>query len=157
MRDSEGVSFLTHPRIQSIMHNHVTLRPHITVLHIRMEERTTNTMVRRYAPNYIASEEDKDWFFSDLDAADKNDMSSHKYTCSNFYALVGNVTEFGEWVDKGEHRNDNIFRLLCPHATSYMQTPFYDARTQTIDLKRPKWVDKFIKSYITPSKIGHGA
>ncbi|KIH42571.1 hypothetical protein ANCDUO_27444, partial [Ancylostoma duodenale] len=67
-----------------------------------------------YALNSVASEEDKDNFYSELEAVIRKEKSYYKYTCGDFNAVVENGSD-GNWR-LGRHgneiRNDNGFRLL---------------------------------------------
>ncbi|EYC30867.1 hypothetical protein Y032_0004g1819 [Ancylostoma ceylanicum] len=107
-----GVGFLVHPKIQSSIHSHEVLSPRIAVLRLRTVKKATITIVNCYGPNSVASKEDKDNFYAELEAVVKKEKSYYKYICGDFNALVGNGSD-GNWR-LGRHgnatRNDNGFR-----------------------------------------------
>ncbi|EYC22774.1 hypothetical protein Y032_0016g2938 [Ancylostoma ceylanicum] len=109
-----GVGFMIHPRIQPSIHSHEILSPRLAVLRLRTTKNATFTVVSCYAPNSVASKEDKDNFYTELEATVKKEKSYHKYICGDFNALVGNGSD-GNWrLDRhgNEVRNDNGLRLL---------------------------------------------
>ncbi|KIH67296.1 endonuclease/exonuclease/phosphatase family protein [Ancylostoma duodenale] len=109
-----AVGFLIHPKIQPSILSHEILSPRIAELRLRTEKKATITIVNCYAPNFVGSEEDKDNFYSELEAVIRKEKSYYKYICGDFNALVGNGSD-GNWRlgrHGNENRNDNGFRLL---------------------------------------------
>ncbi|EYC11218.1 hypothetical protein Y032_0051g2083 [Ancylostoma ceylanicum] len=109
-----GVGFMIHPRVQPSIHSHEILSPRIAVLRLRTTKNATITIVNCYAPNSVASEEDKDNFYTELEATVKKEKSYYKYICGDFNALVGNGSD-GNWRlgrHGNEARNDDGLRLL---------------------------------------------
>ncbi|EYC38177.1 hypothetical protein Y032_0737g1949 [Ancylostoma ceylanicum] len=105
---------LVHPKIQSSIHSHEVLSARIAVLRLRTEKKATITIVNCYAPNSVASEEDKDNFYAELESVVEKEKSYYMYICGDFNALVGNGSD-GNWRlgrHGNETRNDNGFRLL---------------------------------------------
>ncbi|KIH58406.1 hypothetical protein ANCDUO_11386 [Ancylostoma duodenale] len=115
----------------------------------------TNTIVNCYAPNSVATEEDKDNSYSELEAAAGKEMSYYKYICVDFKSLVGNGSD-GNWRLRrhgNEARNENDFRLLdlmfsCNqfHGNSVFQKPQHSSEPGKV-LK-----DKLIRSWTTSSQ-----
>ncbi|KIH59292.1 endonuclease/exonuclease/phosphatase family protein [Ancylostoma duodenale] len=111
-KNIEGVGFLIHPKIQPSILSHD--KSTFAVLRLRTENKATIIIVNSYAPNSIASEEDKDNFYTELEAVVRKEKSYYKHICGDFNALVGNGGD-GNWR-LGRHgngiRNDNGFGLL---------------------------------------------
>ncbi|KIH57894.1 hypothetical protein ANCDUO_11910 [Ancylostoma duodenale] len=73
-----GVGFLIHPKTQPSILSHEILSPRIAVLRLRTEKKTPITILNCYAPNSVASEEDKDNFYSELEEVIRKGKSYYK-------------------------------------------------------------------------------
>ncbi|EYB93987.1 hypothetical protein Y032_0177g621 [Ancylostoma ceylanicum] len=159
-KNIDGVGFMIHPRVQRSIHSHEILSPRIAVLRLRTTKNATITIVNCYAPNSVASEEDKDNFYTELEATVKKEKSYYKYICGDFNALVGNGSD-GNWRlgrHGNEARNDNGLRLLDLMSSCNLFMETQTSRSPNIDVGLEKVrMDKLTRNWITSSRTEDGA
>nr|CDJ92172.1 Endonuclease exonuclease phosphatase domain containing protein [Haemonchus contortus] len=83
-----GVGFLVHRRIEHLIDSTEVLSPRLAVLRLRIDKRTTVSIINCYAPTSTATDGEKDAFYKELEEVTKNERSYYKYVVGDFNAVI---------------------------------------------------------------------
>uniref|UniRef100_A0A7I5E7Y3 Craniofacial development protein 2-like n=1 Tax=Haemonchus contortus TaxID=6289 RepID=A0A7I5E7Y3_HAECO len=83
-----GVVFLVHRRIEHLIDSTEVLSPRLAILRLRIDRRTTVSIINCYAPTSTATDGEKDVFYKELEEVTKNERSYYKYVVGDFNAVI---------------------------------------------------------------------
>uniref|UniRef100_W6NAJ6 Endonuclease exonuclease phosphatase domain containing protein n=1 Tax=Haemonchus contortus TaxID=6289 RepID=W6NAJ6_HAECO len=83
-----GVGFLVHRRIEHLIDSTEVLSPRLAILRLRIDKRTTVSIINCYAPTSTATDGEKDAFYKELEQVTKNERSYYKYVVGDFNAVI---------------------------------------------------------------------
>nr|CDJ95062.1 unnamed protein product [Haemonchus contortus] len=70
------------------MHSTEVLSPRVAILRLRIDRRTTVSIINCYAPTSTATDGEKDVFYKELEEVTKNERSYYKYVVGDFNAVI---------------------------------------------------------------------
>uniref|UniRef100_A0A7I4Y7W5 Reverse transcriptase domain-containing protein n=1 Tax=Haemonchus contortus TaxID=6289 RepID=A0A7I4Y7W5_HAECO len=82
------VGFLVHRRIEHLIDSTEVLSPRLAILRLRIDKRTTVSIINCYAPTSTANDGEKDAFYKELEEVTKNERSYYKYVVGDFNAVI---------------------------------------------------------------------
>nr|CDJ93019.1 Endonuclease exonuclease phosphatase domain containing protein [Haemonchus contortus] len=123
-----GVGFLVHRRIEHLVDSTEVLGPRLAILRLRIERRTTVSIVNCYAPTSTATDGEKDAFYKELEEVLKNERSYYKYVVGDFNAVIHEERPatartgphgIGETNENGERLMDLLEACNLFHGNSF--------------------------------------